>query len=108
MVSSYSNSGGTHQIKYSLSLMDALFSDQEMANSCFSNIKSLKPCLPKEKLDLIEGTQIITLLSPFKYIYIILDCINEKFRKGTYRNNYLDASKRIKRGGEQPDKKNSQ
>lgn len=44
--------------KYALSLMDALFGDEEMANCCFSESKkSTKPPLPREKTSLIEGKQ---------------------------------------------------
>ena len=46
--------GGTPD-KYALALMDALFDNEEMSNSCFGNTKSSKPALPKEKSDLIKG-----------------------------------------------------
>ena len=42
--------------KYALSLMDALFSDEEMASSCFAKSKrSTKPPLPHERIKLLEG-----------------------------------------------------
>ena len=40
---------GSTPEKYAQSLMDAIFKDEQMANCCFSNIKSAKPCLQKEK-----------------------------------------------------------
>ncbi len=43
-------------VKYALSLMDALFSDEEMGAKCFSGTsRSNKEALPKEKVKLIEG-----------------------------------------------------
>lgn len=43
-------------VKYALSLMDALFSDEEMASHCFScGTRGTKPRLPQEKVKLIEG-----------------------------------------------------
>ncbi len=42
--------------KYALSLMDAIFSDEEMSKSCFScGKRGTKPQLPQEKVKLIEG-----------------------------------------------------
>jgi len=42
--------------KYALSLMDALFGDEEMAGSCFSESnRSSKPPLPRAKTSLLEG-----------------------------------------------------
>ncbi len=43
-------------IKYSLALMDALFSDQEMGSNCFSRgRRGTKQELPQEKVKLIQG-----------------------------------------------------
>ena len=43
-------------IKYALSLMDATFSDEEMATHCFASGKrGSKTQLPQEKIKLIEG-----------------------------------------------------
>ena len=48
--------------KYALSLMDALFSNEEMRAKCFSGTsRSNKEALPKEKVKLIEG---LLTLSP--------------------------------------------
>ena len=42
--------------KYALVLMDALFSDEEMAPCCFKeSSKSTKPPLSREKTKLMEG-----------------------------------------------------
>jgi len=42
--------------KYALSEMDALFTDEEMANSCFATSKrSTKPPLPHDRIKLLEG-----------------------------------------------------
>ncbi len=41
--------------KYTLALMDALFSDEEMGSSCFSSKRGTKPQLPQAKIKLIEG-----------------------------------------------------
>ena len=45
-------------IKYCLALMDALFTDDEMATHCFSSgSSSTKNPLPQEKVDLIKGKE---------------------------------------------------
>ena len=41
-------------IKYSLSLLDAFFTDEQMATHSFSS-RGTKLQLPQEKLDLIKG-----------------------------------------------------
>lgn len=42
--------------KYALSLLDAIFSDDETSSSCFScGKRGTKPELPQEKVKLIEG-----------------------------------------------------
>lgn len=42
--------------KYALQLMDALFSDEEMAVSCYiASQKSKKPGLNPKKVELLEG-----------------------------------------------------
>ena len=42
--------------KYALILMEALFTDEEMARSCHSQTKkSTKPPLPEEKVKLMDG-----------------------------------------------------
>ena len=41
--------------KYCLALMDALFSDRQMAPACFARKKGNKPVLPREKTKLIQG-----------------------------------------------------
>lgn len=41
--------------KYSLSLMDALFGEKVMAKSSFGTIKSSKPSLPQDKMQLLQG-----------------------------------------------------
>ena len=42
--------------KYVLSLMDALFSDEEMSEKCFiASKRSSKLPLPRDKIKLIEG-----------------------------------------------------
>lgn len=49
-------------IKYALALMDALFSDEEMASHCFScGARGTKPKLPQEKIKLIEGNTISSI-----------------------------------------------
>lgn len=43
-------------VKYALSLMDALFSDDELGSKCFScGKRATKPQLSLEKIKLIEG-----------------------------------------------------
>ena len=42
--------------KYALALMDAIFSDDEMATCCFSRgKKTTKSQLPRDKVQLLEG-----------------------------------------------------
>ena len=42
--------------KYALALMDALFTEEEMSESCFKESKrSTKPPLDKERVKLLEG-----------------------------------------------------
>ena len=57
--------------KYALSLMDAIFSDDEMCVSCFScGKRGTKPELPQEKVKLIEGIIIIIIHSYKLYVYV--------------------------------------
>ena len=52
--------------KYALALMDALFTDEEMAKSCYMLTKrSKKPPLPTEKITL--GRYVTTPLFWYKY-----------------------------------------
>ena len=45
--------------KYALALMEALFTDEELAQSCYSSTsRSTKTPLPKDKIELLEGTYI--------------------------------------------------
>lgn len=45
-------------VKYALALMDALFSDEEMATKCFScGKRGTKEQLPQDKIKLIQGNQ---------------------------------------------------
>ena len=42
--------------KYALALMEALFTDEELAQSCYSSTsRSTKTPLPKDKIELLEG-----------------------------------------------------
>lgn len=52
------NLRGGVPVKFALALMDAIFDDELMANSCYPGIKSKKqfPPLPGDKIKLIEGT----------------------------------------------------
>ena len=47
---------GKDCFKYALSLMDILFTKEEMASSCFyATGRSKKEALPQEKVQLVEG-----------------------------------------------------
>ena len=42
--------------KYALALLSALFSDEELATSCYAETsRSKKPALPQEKIQILEG-----------------------------------------------------
>ena len=46
-------------VKYSLSLMDALFKDEEMNGRCFYvSARGKKPQLPEKKIKLIQGNKV--------------------------------------------------
>ncbi len=86
--------------KYALSLMDALFSDEEMGAKCFSGTsRSNKEALHKEKVKLIEG--LLNTKLGIKYAMIILfsfflDCIDKKFGCGTFVQNSSNIYRRCK------------
>ena len=47
----------TAQDKYALAILPALFTDEEMGQSCYAtSSRSTKPPLPAEKVSLLEGT----------------------------------------------------
>lgn len=97
--------------KYALTLMDAIFDDQEMGNCCFSRgNRAKKPALPASKVKLIEG--ILNNLIGCHYFIATCppctpECIDKKFGKRSYIKNMvaivrkcnqkcLDANRRAK------------
>ena len=75
--------------KYTLALMDALFSIEEMATKYYIVLsKSTKSPLLSEKKKLIEGKNNIQILNDLiNNFFVILDCVNEKFGQGSYAVN---------------------
>jgi len=105
------NIRGATPDKYCLSLMDALFEDNELASSCFGTVKSTKPPLDIVKIKLIEGILCesdVRVSFDSIYLYVFTECVDERFGEGTYKRNFhalqkkcnqkcLDTSKRLKR-----------
>ena len=55
--------------KYALTLMDVLFTDEEMGGSSFMpSLKSNKPALDQERVDLLEGTGPVII--KFKHVFV--------------------------------------
>ena len=84
---------GTDPSKYAIQLMDILFTDQEMASSCYvaSTKKTKKPGLDPVRVTLLEGncyhsyqaictvTHFISNNNDFVY-FLFIDCVKAKFK----------------------------
>lgn len=63
--------------KYALALMEALFTDQEMAASCYSQTKrSTKPPLDEERIALLEGQFGVSYTNCVLCVRLFLSCIS--------------------------------
>ena len=84
---------GVDSSKYALQLMDILFTDQEMASSCYvaCTKKTKKPGLDPVRVTLLEGnfyhsyqatctvTHFISINNDFVY-FLFIDCVKAKFK----------------------------
>ena len=84
--------------KYTLALMDALFSIEKMATKCYIVLsKSTKSPLLSENKKLIEGKNKIKMLNDLiNNFFVILDCANEKFGQGPMQFTLKYAVKQFK------------
>ncbi len=73
--------------KYALHLMDVLFTEEEMAQSCYiSSQRSKKKGLDPKRVELLEGDTIVTYVYN-NYMYLFFeDCVKKVFGTKEFQN----------------------